>query len=169
MSTGGNMAIDLNSYQRTNLIIWISILTGVILLTILALALNRWLIFAEYYNSAWLSEIIFITAIGLAFLILFLKRSVFRLDRILEQSSVLTPIARRENYVLDRVRRNYLIIWILSEVFVILGFIYYLFTSDLRNFILFAAVSIFSLATNFPYKEKIRICLENINQPGPSV
>ena len=163
------MAFDLYRYQKTNLIIWISILSGVVVLTALALVLDYGQIFYEYYNQALVSEIIFIFAIGLACVILFLKRSVFRLDKLLDRASALAQVDQKENYVLSHVRRNYIILWILSEILGILGFIFYLITSDLRNCILFSAVSIFSLLTNFPYKRTIRICLENINPAEPSL
>jgi hypothetical protein len=157
------MAMDVYQYYKTNLIIWISILAGVVVLMMMVLVMNYGQFFYEYNNTALASEVIYILALSLACIILFLKRSVFRLDKLLDRGSVLATVAERKNYVFSQLRRNYIIIWVLSEILGILGFIFYLFSSDLRNSILFTAVSIFSLVTNFPSKRTIRICLENIN------
>jgi len=157
------MAMDVYQYYKTNLIIWISILSGVVVLMVMVVAMNYGQFLYEYNFTALASEGIYILAIGLACTILFLKRSVFRLDKILDRGSVLATVIEKKNYIFSQLRRNYIIIWVLSEILGILGFIFYLFTSDLRNSILFSAVSIFSLVTNFPSKRMIRICLENIN------
>jgi hypothetical protein len=160
------MSVTIESYQKTNRIIWVAISSGIILLTVIILVFDNLNLFYAEYNLALISKILFVAAIAAAIAILILKRTVFRLDRILERSSAFTQTGERVNYVLAQLRRNYLILWTLAESIGTIGFVYYIFTADMQNYLLFAAVSIFSLVSNFPNKETIRISLENLGYSG---
>jgi hypothetical protein len=160
------MSTDLNVYQKTNRMIWISIITGVIILTGIVLVFNRLQIFYTIPNITVVGEILFLIALGLGIAILVLKRTMFRLDKVLEQGLALTDTARQENFVLVKIRRNYIVLWLLAEMIGLLGFIFYLFTADLQNYLLFAVVSLYSLVINYPREQLIKIVLTNLPQSG---
>jgi uncharacterized membrane protein YdcZ (DUF606 family) len=160
--------INLESYQKVNLILWIAILSGIIILTVIALLLNKFQPFQEDFNLPLITEILFGMAIVIAIAILVLKRSIFRLDKIVVTGSGLLPIETQVNYVLAQLRRNYIILWALAEAIGTIGFVYYIITSNLHNYLLCALVSIFSLASNFPRRDTINNCLANLGYYGPT-
>jgi len=160
--------IDIDNYQKVNLILWIAILSGVIVLTVIALVINKLQPFEQDLNLTVMTEILFGLAIVIAIAILVLKRSIFRVGKIIEQSSGLPQPEAKVNFVLTQLRRNYIIVWALAEAIGTIGFVYYIITSNLQNYLLFALVSIFSLASNFPAKDTIRNCLANLGYYGPT-
>lgn len=160
------MEADIKNYNNINRIIWISILSVMVLLTIVVFIFNRLQVFVQIPGMIKVGEILFIVAIALGFAILLLKRSVFRLDQIIAKALTKNNQAESEIFMLQQIRRNYIILWMLSEMIGLIGFIFYIFTVNFIYFLLFMAVSIYSLAINIPREGTIKICLENLRQPG---
>ena len=160
------METDIKSYNKINRIIWFSILIVMILLTVVVFILNRLQVFEQIPEMLTVGEILFMGAVALAIAILILKRSVFRLDKITATALKRNNQEESEIFALQQIRRNYIILWMLSETIGIVGFIFYIFTVNFVNYLLFIVVSLYSLAINFPREEIIRICLENLRQPG---
>jgi hypothetical protein len=156
------------SYQKVNIIIWSAILCSLVLLTIVVLILDKLQQVPASFGFPILSNLLFILAILLAVAILILKITFFRLDRILQGSSRLAETAEKVTHVLTELRRNYIILWVLADLIGTIGFVYYIYTGFLQNYLLFVLVSVFSLFGNFPNKSTVQACLNSLDSYGPT-
>ncbi len=63
-------------YHRTNIIIWVAIISFVLILTLLAYFLDSSGMLLPAENAAQVNQILFLIAVAIAFGILFFKRSL---------------------------------------------------------------------------------------------
>jgi hypothetical protein len=100
-------------------------------------------------DSQTIAQAIFIAAIVMLIAILFLKRTVFSPDKIIRNARNLAG-SDAEAFVLNKIRRNYLIVWALAELVCLLGFFNFIMLADFQNYLIFAIVSLYSLIVNIP-------------------
>jgi hypothetical protein len=151
--------VDLNSFQKTNLIIWSSIVSGMIILSIVVVILDQFNTFVPVKNAYQINQIIFMIAVVFAGAILVFKRS-FYLPHKVVSPSIRNKKAEKEKAVLNRLRRNYLIIWSLAEGICLVGFINYVFTANWRSYLIFIVVSTYAMLINLPRNYQAEKCLE---------
>jgi hypothetical protein len=152
----------IKQYQRTNVLIWVSILTFVIILTVLAYVLDSTRTMQPVQNAEQINQVLFLLAVVIAFGILFFKRSLFNPRKIIENTSE-KSLSERINLALSKLRRNYIIVWAMGESIGIIGFINYMVTIDIQYLLVFSVVSVYSILINIPrvvFAEKCAELLE---------
>jgi hypothetical protein len=154
---------QIKEFHRINILIWTAIIVTVIILSAIAYILDRINIFQPVPDAAQINQIIFFIAVVIAFAILFLKRSFFLPDKIinkLSEGSVETKLI----LTYSQIRRNYIIVWGLGESIAVLGFVNYTLTADFTYFLVFGIVSLYSILINTPRIALLKICTERIRQ-----
>jgi hypothetical protein len=136
--------VNIKQYQRTNVLIWVSILSFVIILTLLAYLLDTSSAMLPANNAAQINQVMFLLAVVIAFGILFFKRSLFNPRKIIDSPIGKSPSDKVE-FVLAKLRRNYIIVWAMGETIGIIGFINYMITVDIQYLFVFSVVSIYSI------------------------
>jgi len=140
---------NLKQYHRTNILLWVSILSFVVILTVLAYILDTTNEMQSVQNAVQINQVMFLLAVVIAFGILFLKRSLFNPKKIIE-SPFEKSLPEKVDFVLSRLRRNYIIVWAMGETIGIIGFINYIMTIDFQYLLVFSVVSVYSILINMP-------------------
>ena len=143
----------MQNFHKTNLTLWVAVLSGVIILSAVVYYLYLSETMQPIPDSQDVAQIMFVAAVVLAIAILFLKRSAFSSIKVVENAKG-RPDA--ENFVMSRIRRNYIIVWGIGELICLLGFFNFIMLADIQNYMIFAVVSIYSLLVNMP-RESLHI------------
>jgi hypothetical protein len=146
-------------YHRTNILIWGAIISFVIILTLLAYYLDSSNTLLPAESAAQVNQVLFLMAVVIAFGILFFKRSLFNPKKIIE-SPIEKPLPEKIDFVLARLRRNYVIVWAMGEIIGVIGFVNYMFTVDIQYLLVFTVVSIYSILINMPRISVAESCME---------
>jgi hypothetical protein len=146
-------------YHRTNILIWGAIVSFVIILTLLAYYLDSSNTLLPAESAAQVNQVLFLMAVVIAFGILFLKRSLFNPKKIIE-SPIEKPPPEKIDFVLARLRRNYVIVWAMGEIIGVIGFVNYMVTVDIQYLLVFTVVSIYSILINMPRISVAESCME---------
>ena len=154
---------NLKQFHRTNVIIWVSILSFVIILTALAYILDRTNTMLPVQEAAQINQVMFLLAVIIAFGILFFKRSLFNPKKIIE-SPFEKSLPEKMDLVLSKLRKNYIIVWAMGETIGIIGFINYIFTVDIQYLLVFAVVGIYSILINMPRITVAARCIELVKE-----
>jgi hypothetical protein len=158
-----NNSLNTSSFHRMNMIIWDSILAGIAIITIFVYILDQIRISRIIETGLFFHNIPFLTAIALAFIILILKRSIFLpaniVHRVMRENSL-----NRELLLMNRIRRNYIIVWSLGELICIAGFIDFLMFLRFKSFLVYLIVSVYSILINIPKLSKLEKSLELLNK-----
>jgi hypothetical protein len=152
-------AQSLKDFHRLNLIIWIAILTFITILTIVAFVLDSLTMLQPLAEADRINQIIFVLAVGLAFAILFFKQSLFMPSKILTKIGD-KPDSDKINLCLVHLRKNYILVWAMGEAICLLGFVNYILTVNLRYFLAFTVVSLYSVLINMPRMALLKKCGE---------
>lgn len=152
-------SIEIDSYHRTNLILWGGILSGIIIFIFIILVFDQVKSIKSFEIPAYIEKYLFLIAIAFALLIIIMKRSVF-LPTNLTNSIKNTAIIDKREILFKKMRRNYIIIWSLAESIFIIGLVDYIFFVRFDSFLIYAIVSIYSLIINIPRKSSIEKSLE---------
>jgi len=155
--------INLKQYQKTNILIWVSIISFVIILTLLGYFLDRSGSMMPAQSAAQINQVMFLLAVVIAFGILFFKRSLFNPNRIVDDS-LDRSTAEKVNQTLTGLRRNYVIVWALGETIGIIGFINYMITIDTQYLLVFSVVSIYSILINMPRISLAERCVDLVRE-----
>jgi len=157
------MSQDLNLFNKTNVIIWVSILIGMVVLSIVVFVLDQGNTFTPIPQAQGVNQLLFVLAVVFAFGILMLKRTAF-----LPQKIVTRVVHRsgedKNNAILNLIRRNYIIVWVLAELICIMGFINYIFAVNFQSYLVFAIVAIYSVLINYPRQYLAEICIERLTE-----
>jgi hypothetical protein len=151
----------LKIFHRTNIIVWACILSVVIILTIIAAVIKDQVMLTPFSDVNLINQIFFIIAVLVAFAILFLKRSMFSIEKV-TQNIAFESFAERIGIVFSRLRKNYLLVWIMGESIAALGFANFILTVDFKSMLLFAVVSAYSVLINMPRINLAQICIDRI-------
>ena len=81
-------------------------------------------------DSQDVAQIMFVAAVVLAIAILFLKRSAFSPTKVVKNAKD-RPDA--ELFVMNQIRRNYIIVWGIGELICLLGFFNFIMLADIQN------------------------------------
>jgi hypothetical protein len=151
----------MQNFHKTNLTLWGAVLSGVIILSAVVFYLHSSETMQPIPDSQDVAQIIFVAAVLLAIAILFLKRSALSPTKVIENAKRQT---NTEFYVMNRIRRNYIIIWGLGELICLLGFFNFIMLADIQNYMIFAVVSIYSLLVNRPREVLLIQALEMLKE-----
>ena len=155
------MSEDIHIFNKTNVIIWGAILVGIIVISAVVFIFDQFQTFKPMPEAQNVNQILFIIAVISAFGILILKRSIFLPDKII--ANIIKKSNGQKNHtILIRIRRNYIIIWSLAELIVLIGFINYIFAVNFQTYLIFAIVGIYSILINFPRQKLAEQCLEQL-------
>jgi len=151
----------MQNFHKTNLTLWVAVLSGVIILSAVVYYLNLSETMSPIPDSQDVAQIMFVAAVVLAIAILFLKRSTFSPTKVVENAKGQTDT---ELYAMNKIRRNYIIVWGLGELICLLGFFNFIMLADIQNYMIFAVVSIYSLLVNMPRETLLIQVLEMLKE-----
>ncbi len=155
---------QITAAHKKNMIIWIAVMSGMIILSAVVYVLDSQAIFTPVPDSRQTGQILFITAVLLAGAILILKRSIFLPEKVVLKIPESPAGESKHDVLFARLRFNYLIVWSLGEAILIIGFINYIFTTDFNNFLIFAIVGIYSLLINKPRENTLHRCIAMLDK-----
>ena len=171
-----NYIVKLRKIHRVNLLIWGSILFGIIVLAVIAIVFKNLNIVTEpvIYNLRQLDNLMLLITIFLLFFIFYLKRNYLTPIKIIEQAekkdlnleqgdaaelvNEFGKEAEKLAKALILMRRYYIFVWVTAELIVLLGFLEYILALYFKGFLIYVIVGMFSLAINFPLFSKIERC-----------
>ena len=139
----------MRNFHKTNMTLWGAVLGGVIILSLVVYYLHSSAAVTPLPESQDVAQLMFFAAVILAIGILFLKRSVLSPAKTIKRAKKLAE-EQVEPFVLNKIRRNYIIIWAMAELICLIGFFNYIMLADIQNYLIFAVVSIYSLLINMP-------------------
>jgi hypothetical protein len=160
ISTNG---IDIPSFHRYNLRIWWIFLSSIALISIGLYILDQLIVMNFIEMNAYIDHILFLIAIVLALLIIILKRSLFLPANIINAINK-QNVNKKDILLLNILRRNYIIVWSLGEFICLVGFINYLFFTQLKSFLAYLIVSVYSLIVNTPRLSLVEKSIEILNK-----
>jgi len=94
-----------------------------------------------------------------ALTILLLKRSFLNFEKVYTKVESITTSDKKIAYF-NRLRRNYIIIWALSESIILLGFVEFILLVKHSSFEWFAIIGLYAIAINYPKKSLFKNHLE---------
>jgi hypothetical protein len=149
----------MQNFHKTNMTLWGAVLGGVIILSLVVYYLHSSALVTPLPESQDVAQLMFYAAVILAIGILFLKRSVLApaktINKVLAPAKTINKAKKLaeeqvEQFVMNKIRRNYIIIWAMAELICLIGFFNYMMLADIQNYLIFAIVSIYSLLINMP-------------------
>ena len=158
---------DLKVFHRSLIFIWVAIISSVVIITLLAFTMQTMNVVTATPQAEAINQILFLIAVAIAFAILFFKRSLFLPEKIISTLPDNSP-AVKTDFVLMRLRRNYITVWALGEAIALLGFIDYIFTGNNQYFLVYTVVSVYSVLVNMPRLIIAEKCIELIMETEPS-
>ena len=156
-----NDQIDLKSFHRTNLVLWIIILSSILIIAIVIFILDHMKINQLIETNPLIEKLLFLFAIAFALTIILLKRSIFHPSNIV--NSIKNNVESDQyKILLFKLRRNYIIVWSLGELICIVGLVDYFLFIRINSFLVYSAVSIYSIIINIPRITIIEKCINLI-------
>jgi len=153
----------MQNYHKSNMTLWGAVVSGVVILSIVVYYLDSSASVAPIPESQDVAQMMFIAAVIFAIAILFLKRTVLSPVKIIKGAKEL-PEEQVLPFVVNRIRRNYILIWAMAELIALLGFFNYIILADFQNYLIFAVVSIYSLVVNMPREALLKQSLELVKE-----
>jgi len=147
------------NYYKTNLIIWMAIMIGMIILVGVTYFLNQSNTFIPIVEIIEVKNVLFILILIAALTILLLKRSFLNFEKVYTKVESITTSDKKIAYF-NRLRRNYIIIWALSESIILLGFVEFILLVKHSSFEWFAIIGLYAIAINYPKKSLFQNHLE---------
>ncbi len=139
------------NYYKTNLIIWLAIIVGMIMLIVATYFFDQNNIFQPLAESVELKNVLFALILISALAVLLLKRSFLDFDKVYSKIDSANNQEKKSIYF-NKLRTNYIIIWAISESIIIIGFVEYVLICDYQSFLLYAVIGLYAIAVNFPKK-----------------
>jgi len=163
-----NMRDTLRRIHRVNRTLWLGIMSGVLVLTVISFffyvggILDSAVVNPRHPVNQALMFLVF----ALLLLIMYVKRHYLQTGKIVERAQrrelsitaadvtdMVAGFGKETNLLakaLIIMRRYYMVIWSAADLIVIIGFIQYILTMSFRSFVIYATVGILSLLINFP-------------------
>ena len=156
--------------NRTNYILWFIVLSGMLILFVIALLLH---FFSEsnVLRSNFKSDNFVLLFIALfAFAIFYFKKKYLNIRTILDKAKSanysfseshlddLKNLLKNGNVLANAIvilKRNFMIVWFLADLILIIAFIGFLLNGYLQSFIIYSIVAFYSILLNFPSKTYI--------------
>jgi hypothetical protein len=140
-----------DNYYKTNLIIWLAIIIGMIVLTGITYFIDQTNSFQPVAETLEVKNIFFALILVAALAVLFLKRSFLDFAKIYAKVQILENSEIKSGFF-SKLRTNYIIIWAISESIIMLGFVEYILICDYKSFLLYAIIGLYAIGVNFPRK-----------------
>ncbi len=170
------MDMSLDAWYRQSRMTWFAILAGMLSLFALTVVFHYLQIFKEpvAQDPAAVSNIFLLIVFGFAFLIIILKRMFFNPAKLVDGAKHKSRTAFQENdeearrkqlaMVLSEIRKYRILIWIMADMIIIVGFLSYVFLLSFQTFLIYSVVGIYSLVINFPAKSLHETCVARISE-----
>ncbi|MBD3224616.1 MAG: hypothetical protein GF313_07795 [Caldithrix sp.] len=156
----------INQHHRMNRRLWMAILSGVLLIIAVTVLFHFSDVFTHpiVEEASTLNDIMFVIIVVVVLAILAVKRRLMDTKKILSKANITLlsdgqgestkdPTNRKAEILQNAIqfmRQNFLIIWVLGEVVVIIGFILYILLLNFEAFLIYSIVGLWSLAVNYP-------------------
>lgn len=150
-------------YYKTNLIIWGSIIIGMLMLIGITYYLDLNTVFEPFEYALEVKNILFIFILISALAVLFLKRSFLDFDKIYSKVKDIKK-EEIETVFFNKLKINYIIIWAIAESIIVFGFIEYILLSDFKSFMIYAAIGLYAIGINFPKKSLFEKHMELLSE-----
>ena len=150
---------DSENYYKTNLIIWVAIIIGMMILIGVKYFLEQSNTFQPISEILEVKNVLFALILISALTVLFLKRSFLDFNKVYAKVESLAASDRKSAYF-NRLRTNYIIIWAVSESIILLGFVEFVLLVKYSSFKWFALIGLYSIAINYPKKSLFKKHLE---------
>ena len=148
-----------DNYYKTNLIIWLAIIIGMLMLIGITYFLDQSNTFQPVAETLEVKNVLFALILVSALAVLFLKRSFLDFGKIYAKVQSLIDSEKRSAFF-SKLRSNYIIIWAISESILMIGFIEYILICDIQSFLLYAVIGLYAIGVNFPRKSLFKNHLE---------
>jgi len=177
-----NFRSKLRRIHRVNRLLWIAILAEILILSVIAVSLWYFNILTEpvLTNLKTFNDVSLIIVIILLFTIMYLKRTYLLPDKIIDRAGrkelhlesadvadFIQEFGKEANMIagaLIIMRRYFMLIWSIANLIVLIGFISFIVTMSLRNFMIYGIVGLYSLLINFPRFSIVENCYHKMNQ-----
>lgn len=140
-----------DNYYKTNLIIWLAIIIGMLMLIGITYFLDQSNTFQPVAETLEVKNVLFALILVSALAVLFLKRSFLDFGKIYAKVQSLIDSEKRSVFF-SKLRSNYIIIWAISESIIMIGFVEYILICDFKSFMLYAIIGLYAIGINFPRK-----------------
>ena len=147
------------NYYKTNLMIWMAIIIGMLILIGLTYFLDQSNTFEPMTETIKVKNILFALILISALAVLFLKRSFLDFNKIYDK---VQSVERQqiESAFFNKLKSNYIIIWAICESIIVLGFVEYILLCDFQSFLLYAVIGLYAIGINFPRRSLFEKHLE---------
>ena len=175
-----NIRSKLRRIHRVNRLLWNAILIDIVIISVIAIILWYFNILSKpvFYNLKTFNDITLIIVIILLFMIMYLKRTYLQPVKIIDRANqkqlhIETPdvvdfvqeFGKEANVIakaLIIMRRYYMVIWSIANLIVLIGFVSFILSLYLNNFIIYGVVGLYSLLINFPRFSIVEDCYNKI-------
>ncbi len=161
--------------HRVNRLLWLAVLSGMVVLTVVAIVFYQFRLvdwapqtYRAYDQAVYLAVLFFL------FLIFYIKRHYLEPNKLVERVKNRQVVINIEDMadllhefgtdydLLARMlilsRRYLMVIWSIANLILIIGFIYFLLTGFIKMYAIYALISFYSIAINFPAFSYIERC-----------
>jgi len=157
-------------------ILWIAILSGMTILTIMVFIFYQGGLITEPLteNPVQVNRIMLIMVFVIAALVILLRRNSFVPDKLIKTASKKMNMEvaeadenQKDNLVTTvfaRIQTLHIIIWMMSEAIVFIGFINYLFIISFQASIMYCIVGIYSMLISYPRRALFESCYYRIKE-----
>ena len=139
------------NYYKTNLIIWLAIIIGMLMLIGFTYFLDQSNVFEPAENAPEIKNILFALILISALSVMFLKRSFLDFRKIYAKIQK-TEKSEKKTAFFSKLRTNYIIIWALSESIILIALVEYVLICEFKSFMLYAIIGLYAIGINFPRK-----------------
>lgn len=176
-----NFRSKLRHIHRVNRLLWNIILVDVLIISVIAIVLWYFNVLSEpvFYHLKTFNDISLIIVIILLFTIMYLKRTYLQPTKIIERANrkqlhietvdvvnFVQEFGKEANVIakaLFIMRRYYMVVWSIANLIVLIGFISFILSLHLNNFIIYGIVGLYSLLINFPRFSIVEDCYYKIS------
>jgi hypothetical protein len=144
-------AFNPENYYKTNLIIWVAIIIGMLILIGVTYLLDQSNTFQPVAETLEVKNVLFALILTSALAVLFLKRSFLDFNKIYSKIKS-SDNQEKKSVFFNKLRSNYIIIWSISESIIILAFVEYILIVKFDSFIIYAVIGLYAIVVNFPRK-----------------
>ena len=164
----------IEKWHRKDRLIWIAILAGMLILTSIVLLLHQLEVIKEPVakNPVEVNKIMLFVVFIFAASIIILKRTLLVRDKLIYSACKKLSINLDEadgeqketvlKTVFSRIQIFQLVIWIIADMIVIIGFLNYLFILSIQASVMYCVVGIYSMLISYPKLSLLESCYYRI-------
>ena len=155
----------LTANYGVNRMLWSITFFSAVVITILALFISQ----DKVPVAPGQQSLLFYLAVILAIAILIFRRTLFtpaRFAGVFQNFSGSTDT--KWAMLSGKIRRGYIVLWSMAEGILLIGFIDFILSYNLRLYLTFAVVGIYAILITFPAKKFLQACVNSISAAGSS-